>query len=143
MNIYSHSEFVMFSKYILIGSAILVAVMGAALYYQQGKIDSLNKTVGQLEIANKQNVETIKTMQENQQKNLALLEDQRERIRVIYKETNKIKTILSEHDIGYLASKKPGLIERRVDDGTKDVIKSFEEATNPQKIIEEALGEKK
>lgn len=43
----------------------------------------------------------------------------------------KLLNVLSRHNLGELASQKPALIERRVNDGSSRVIRMLEQATNP------------
>lgn len=45
------------------------------------------------------------------------------------KQSNKLRETLSKHDLEYLASMKPGLIESRINKATKSVFGSLEEAT--------------
>ena len=48
------------------------------------------------------------------------------------KETRRLNGIFSKHDMERLASRRPGLIELRVNDGTAGILKLFSEATSPR-----------
>lgn len=43
--------------------------------------------------------------------------------------SRELKDVLSKHDLGALAKRKPGLIERRVNDGSDRVLRLLEQAT--------------
>lgn len=43
--------------------------------------------------------------------------------------SRELKDVLSKHDLGALAKRKPGLIERRVNDGSDRVIRLLEHST--------------
>lgn len=45
--------------------------------------------------------------------------------------SRSLLNVLSTHELGKLASKKPGLVERRVNSGSSAVIRMFEQATDP------------
>ena len=46
-------------KYVLIGGAVTIAVLGTALWLLLGHLETVNKRIGALETSNKQLVETV------------------------------------------------------------------------------------
>lgn len=113
---------------------VLVIVIGAsAVYfkYSQDKLAEANQQVA-AQTARAESAESnLKFMQESlarQQRNLGKLADESV---VIRKEQQKTINIFSEHDLQKLAEAKPGLIETRVNKGTKRVFDELEEITDP------------
>jgi len=113
---------------------VLVVVIGAsAVYfkYSQDKLAEANQQVA-AQTARAESAESnLKFMQESlarQQRNLGKLADESV---VIRKEQQKTINIFSEHDLQKLAEAKPGLIETRVNKGTKRVFDELEEITDP------------
>lgn len=45
---------------------------------------------------------------------------------------NRLIKLYQEHDLTKLATEKPGLIERRINEGTKDVLAELESLTTPK-----------
>lgn len=49
------------------------------------------------------------------------------------KQTRTLLNVLSTHNLGNLAAKKPGLIEKRVNAGSADTVRMFEQASSPNR----------
>ena len=115
------------------GIVLVVVLAGSAAYfkYSQDKLAEANQKVA-AEMARAESAEAnIKFMQESlarQQRNLGKLADESVLIR---KEQQETINIFSEHDIQKLAEAKPGLIETRVNRGTKRVFDELEAITDP------------
>ena len=115
------------------GIILVVVLAGSAAYfkYSQDRLAEANQKVA-VETARAESAEAnIKFMQESlarQQRNLGKLADESVLIR---KEQQKTINIFSEHDLQKLAEAKPGLIETRVNKGTKRVFDELEEITDP------------
>jgi hypothetical protein len=115
------------------GIVLVVVLASSAAYfkYSQDKLAEANQKVA-AEMARAESAEAnIKFMQESlarQQRNLGKLADESVLIR---KEQQETINIFSEHDIQKLAEAKPGLIETRVNRGTKRVFDELEAITDP------------
>lgn len=120
-----------------IKSAIITIIVGTLtiaafyLYYTNNnlKIESLNKDIVVLEEKYDKAVDIIVDLET---KNIV----QDRELNTLYKnnsiarsENIKLGNILSKHDIKYLASQKPKLVENRINEGTKNVLKELEEIT--------------
>ena len=44
---------------------------------------------------------------------------------------NQLRTLLSDHDLTRLAIQRPGLIERRINEGTTEAFRDLERITSP------------
>jgi len=121
------------SPMMIMGIVLVVVLAGSAAYfkYSQDKLAEANQKVA-AEMARAESAEAnIKFMQESlarQQRNLGKLADESVLIR---KEQQETINIFSEHDIQKLAEAKPGLIETRVNRGTKRVFDELEAITDP------------
>lgn len=112
------------------------AVYGAKYYYDstQARIAQLQENNAKLEVANQTNQATINRMTED----AVALESQNQQLQKEIQEASKYKdeliAKLQKHDLSRLSLQKPGLIEKRINDGTKKVFDDLERisgATNP------------
>jgi hypothetical protein len=97
-------------------------------YYKdsQATIKTLTENNAKLDMAVKINETTIQVMQEDsikQAETLTLINKDFQDIRA---QNGILADKLSEHNIGFLAEKKPGLIERIVNNATKKANRCFE-----------------
>ena len=118
----------------------LVVSFGAAVYYHYTglleDVSSLREDRAELQNSLQIQQETLETQQqvieEWQDAVDDLYETFEETVRVANEaasETRRLNDIFSNHDLGELARERPGLIERRVNDGTNDFNRMFECAT--------------
>ena len=123
----------MLKIYILIIVVGLVGgvVYGGYYYYKdtQSRIQTLTENSARLEAVTKEQDNTINVLVEDQQKFEELnIELQCK----LYKE-NEYKDVLigklRKHDLAKLSMQKPGLIEKRINNGTKKLFKSLEDLT--------------
>jgi TolA-binding protein len=70
--------------------------------------------------------EAIQEWEEAQEELQRRLERLQRVARQARQETRRLNDIFAEHDLGRLAREKPGLIERRVNDGTADALRMLE-----------------
>jgi len=105
----------------------LVAVFGLSSYYlyTQNKILSTNNAL--LEGAVETQKETIATIQKDFALQASSLLELQGRNQEIQQEMTRYLDIFKRHNLTKLAAAKPGLIEPRVNKGTKDVFDSIEE----------------
>ena len=105
----------------------IILVLGVGVYYlliENTRLSQLNQA---FEIRNQEQLATIETMQNNfkvQSEGLLALQTKNQEIQA---EMNRYLDIFKRHDLTKLAAAKPGLIEPRVNNGTKKVFESIEE----------------
>ena len=118
------------------GLILIIGIVGAigfgAKYYYdttQNKIAVLQDSNAKLEIVAETNQNTINKLQEDNAK----MNELSNTLQLELAEANKYKDELIEqlqkHDLTRLSLKKPGLIEKRINDGTKELFESFESLT--------------
>lgn len=130
------------SNYIIMGLAAVILIGGGLSwwYYKdsQNTIRILNENAATLEANNN----TLKGAIQDQNNTILTMENQRkidqvklDRLSVEYKtsrsKVNNLRRTLSKHDIGYLAQEKPGLVEKIVNKGTREVGKRLESLSQP------------
>jgi uncharacterized protein HemX len=128
----------MLKIYILIVVLGLVGgvVYGGYYYYKdtQARIQILTENSAKLEQATQTQKQTIDTLIADAEKFAKLNSElQSELVRASdYK--NELIGKLRRHDLTRLSQQKPGLIEKRINNGTKKLFESFESITTPPVI---------
>jgi len=124
----------MLSK-ILIGILLSMGVSGY-FYYQfsivplQVKLEEQSKLIMAFELREAQQKDTIEKLQTSFQTQTAALNGLAAKNSEINGEMNRYLGIFRRHDLSKLAAAKPGLIEPRINKGTKDVFDSIENDSN-------------
>jgi len=121
----------------LYGIIILVAILGgvgygAKYYYDttQNTIAQLRENNAKLETANQLNQETI-AQQQNDAIQLAELNNQLTvDLQKAEQYGDELRATLNKHDLTHLANKKPGLIERRMQNATDKLWDDLESLTS-------------
>ena len=90
------------------------------------QVVSLTEENTSLTNANQVNTKTIKDMIEQSERNAILRNELEERNRIAEVDIIRLQTLLSEHNLTYLAIQKPGLIERRINDASNRIFDDFE-----------------
>jgi|TARA_B110000240_G_C13066469_1_gene269780 hypothetical protein len=123
----------MLKIYILIVVVGLVGgvVYGGYYYYKdtQSRIQTLTENNSKLEIATQQQEQTINTLVEDAKKFAELNNE----LQIKLDKANQYKDVLIDklrkHDLSKLSMKKPGLVEKRINNGTKKLFRSLENLT--------------
>ena len=104
---------------------------GAYAYYQdtQQRIATLQTNNAKLETVAKTNELTITSMQKNQEKFATLNKDLQMKLNEAEEYGDDLRKKLHKHDLTRLSIKKPGLIEKRINDGTKKLFERIESLT--------------
>ena len=99
---------------------------GGWFYYTdtQARLAQLRENNAQLKVAAEDNQRTITALQEQAEQNQRLSDELQEKLNKSEEGRNRLITLFGKHDLTRLAMKKPGLIETRVNNGTK---KAFDE----------------
>lgn len=114
--------------YGIIAGVVLLAGIGAWWYYSwsQNEIQTLRDNNAKLETAVETQKETISDLKADGQKQFETLQETNKKFQEARAENNVLKDKLSKHNLGYLASQKPKLVERIINKGTDDVGRCFE-----------------
>jgi len=125
----------MLKVYLFLVVLALVGGVGYGGYYYykdtQERIQALAANNAKLTVAKKLQDETINTMIEDRERFEALNKDLQSKL----DKANKYKDVLigklRKHNLVVLSLKKPALVEKKINDGTKKLLRSLEEISRP------------
>lgn len=102
--------------------------LGGYVYVQdlQNQLSNQKNIVAVQELATQEQQKTIETLQINLEQQTNALRLQTQRTQEIQNEMNRYLDIFRRHDLSKLAAARPGLIEPRVNNGTKEVFDALE-----------------
>ena len=109
---------------LFIGIIIAMALGGYFLYQQNESLKIENLA---FQVRDQEQQATIKAQQESFERQSSALNNMTARNAEIEGEMNRYLDIFKRHNLNKLAIAKPGLIEKRVNDGTKKVFETIEE----------------
>ncbi len=109
---------------LFIGIIMAMALGGYFLYQQNESLKIENLA---FQVRDQEQQATIKAQQESFEKQSSALNNMTARNAEIEGEMNRYLDIFKRHNMNKLAIAKPGLIEKRVNDGTKKVFETIEE----------------
>ena len=129
----------------IVAVLLLSAIGGAVWYYKwsQKEIEVLRENNVKLELAVEHSeaaVASLKTDAKDAAKNYIFVNTEYQAAR---KENNALRVKLSKHNVAYLASKKPGLVEKVLNTGTDDAERCFEIASGAPLTEAEIAATKK
>ena len=101
---------------------------GGYFYYTdtQARISQLQENNAQLKVAVETNEKTIEGMEERAEISAELSQALAEKLQVSEASRNRLIEVFGKHDLTRLALKKPGLIESRINNGTKKAFDGIE-----------------
>ena len=109
---------------------IIIAACVGYFYYSQNKINDLNKNIEKYRISAQVAEKTINVLNENADKQQKLMSDLQKDLKQSEADNDKLRKLLREHDLTKLSIKKPGMIEKRINDATKKVFKDIVNISN-------------
>ena len=109
---------------LFIGIIIAMALGGYFLYQQNESLKIENLA---FQVRDQEQTATIKAQQESFERQSSALNNMTARNAEIEGEMNRYLDIFKRHNLNKLAIAKPGLIEKRVNDGTKKIFETIEE----------------
>lgn len=118
---------------IIIVIGLLGGAAWAAKYYYdttQATIAQLRENNAKLEVANEENQATITQMREDAVRLNQLTDQLNEDLRKSEEYGDELRATLNKHNLTHLANKKPGLIERRMQDATDKLWDDLESITS-------------
>ena len=106
-------------------------IYGGLYYYKdtQARIAILTENSAKLEQAANTQKQTIDTLVEDATKYRELNKELNTKLEAANDYKNTLIDKLRKHDLAKLSLKKPGLVEKRINNGTKKLFKSLEELT--------------
>jgi len=115
----------------------VIALLGGAAYAAKYYYDTTQATISQLrennaklEVANEENQATITKMTENNVRLNALTDQLNKDLRKSEEYGDQLRDTLNKHDLTHLANKKPGLIEKRMQNATDKLWGDLESVTS-------------
>jgi predicted nuclease with TOPRIM domain len=109
----------------LYGIIIIVGILGGAAYGAKYYYDTTQNTIAQLrdnnaklEVANETNQATIEKMGQDTARLNELNSELNTNLRKSEKYGDELRNTLNKHNLTHLANKKPGLIEKRMQNAT-------------------------
>ena len=107
-------------------------VYGGWYYYKdtQARIAILTENSAKLEQATNTQKQTIDTLVEDAEKFRELNKDLNIKLEAANEYKNKLIGKLRKHNLAKLSLQKPGLVEKKINNGTKKLFKSLEELTS-------------
>ena len=118
--------------------ALLLVVSGLCWWLWQDN-QALRQNNATLEVAVQTQEETISTLQNDFALQTSQLNELALKNQETQKEMNRYLDIFKRHDLTKLAAAKPGLIQPRINKGTKDVFDSIEEDSRNIDSLDDGL----
>ena len=124
----------MIKIYILVVVLGLVGgvIYGGFYYYKdtQARIAILTENSAKLEQATNTQKQTIDTLVEDAEKYRELNKELNTKLEAANEYKNKLIGKLRKHDLAKLSLQKPGLVEKKINNGTKKLFESLEKLTS-------------
>ena len=113
---------------------------GGYMYYKdtQERISILTENNAKLEVAAQLQEETINTMIEDVQRNAELNKELQRELQIAEGYGDQLRATLQKHNLTHLANKKPGLIERKMQNATNRLWNDLADITNPDGVQSDA-----
>jgi TRAP-type uncharacterized transport system substrate-binding protein len=118
----------MWMKISMILTALLISTAVASSWYykySQGVIMTLTENNAKLELAVETQKSAMEAMQKSFETQAAALTNLSANNQNLSAEKDALSNKLMKHDLEELSRRKPGLIETRINNGTKDLFSSF------------------
>ena len=127
---------------------IIMGVIGAVgyggyLYYKdtQQRIATLTENNAKLETAIQISEESVATLQNDIAKNAELNRELQKELQTAEKYGDQLRATLQKHNLTHLANKKPGLIQRKMQNATNRLWDDLADITNPNGVQPDTTGE--
>jgi len=116
---------------------IIVLGLGSYYLYQQNQVLTANNMALESAVATQE--EAIKTMQNDFTLQTQQLGELQKKSQETQLEMNRYLDIFKRHNLTKLAAAKPGLLEPRINKGTKDVFDSIEEISRTIDSLDDGI----
>jgi len=132
-----HSKCILFKmSKVLIGIIVALSLFSFVLWKQNSNLSALNQA---FELRDAEQKLAIESLQNDFALQTGSLLDLQSRNQEIQKEMSRYLDIFKRHDLTRLAAAKPGLIQPRINKGTKDVFDSIEEDSRNIDSLDDGL----
>ena len=121
---------------VLIGIIVVMGLATYLLWNENSKLSALNQA---FEIRNQEQKLAIESLQNDFTLQTDSLLEIQSRNQEIQQEMSRYLDIFKRHDLTRLAAAKPGLIQPRINKGTKDVFDSIEEDSRNIDSLDDGL----
>ena len=121
---------------VLIGIIVVMSLTSYLLWNQNSKLSALNQAFELRDQEQKLAIESLQNDFATQTEGLLAIQSRNQEIE---KEMSRYLDIFKRHNLTKLAAAKPGLIEPRVNKGTKDVFDSIEEDSRNIDSLDDGL----
>jgi predicted RNase H-like nuclease (RuvC/YqgF family) len=123
---------------------LVISTLSGGIYFYytstQETIQQLRENNFALEAANKTNQETISQMEQAAELSKKLNKELTDKYNEAESRVNTLRDKLIDHDLTNLSLKKPGLIEKRINNGTDKAFKHLESITAIKRVQPMAPG---
>ena len=99
--------------------------LGGYYWYTQKKIEGLTANISKYEVAVQQSEATIKGLQQQAEETQKQMTALNENLQKAEKYNDELRMTLRKHNLEILAAKKPGLVEKRINDASKKLIEDI------------------
>jgi len=117
----------------IVPMVLVLTTLGGGVYFYytstQATIQQLRENNYALEAANKTNQETISQMEQAAELSKKLNKELSDKYNQSESRVNSLRDKLIDHDLTNLSMKKPGLIEKKINNGTKKAFEYLERVT--------------
>jgi|TARA_R110000823_G_scaffold287017_1_gene405317 predicted nucleotide-binding protein (sugar kinase/HSP70/actin superfamily) len=121
---------------ILIGVVLIMAIIGYFLWSENSRLSALNQAFELRDQEQKLAIESLQNDFKTQTEGLLTIQSRNQEIE---SEMNRYLDIFKRHNLTKLAAAKPGLLEPKVNKGTKNVFNSIEEASRNIDDLDDSL----
>lgn len=121
---------------ILIGVILIMGIMGYFLWSENSRLSALNQAFELRDQEQKLAIESLQNDFKLQTEGLLEIQSKNQEIEI---EMSRYLDIFKRHDLTKLAAAKPGLLEPRVNKGTKNVFNSIEEDSRNIDSLDDGL----
>tara|TARA_Y100001938_G_scaffold150242_1_gene240279 strand:- start:2942 stop:3349 length:408 start_codon:yes stop_codon:yes gene_type:complete len=131
------------TKLAIILGGLLVSSIAASAWYIDRLLDEISILKGNQIVLETQIQEQNKSIKnylektEKVQQQIQIIEKQKQEAE---REVNQLRNTFAKHDLDKLALAKPGLIQKRVNDGTRRVKEELIALTNPEQFDDEEIN---
>ncbi len=121
---------------VLIGIIVVMGLATYLLWNENSKLSALNQAFELRDQEQKLAIESLQNDFATQTEGLLQIQSRNQEIE---QEMSRYLDIFKRHDLTRLAAAKPGLIEPRVNKGTKNVFESIEEISRNIDLLDDGL----
>ena len=122
--------------FLIIMGVLGVVGYGGYMYYKdtQQRIATLTENNAKLEVAVQISEDSVELLQNDIVKNAELNRELQKELQIAEQYGDQLRNTLRKHNLTHLANKKPGLIERKMQNATNRLWNDLADITNPNGV---------